>query len=75
MERLLETSGPGSATDALVAALDDLDRRASHLKLPLAYSQRLFFLKSHIALAREEIERRRERAAAGPPPTNIHAGS
>lgn len=64
VERLLETSRPEADTDALVAALDDLDRRANHLKLPLAYSQRLFFLKSHIALARTEVARRRQSIVA-----------
>jgi hypothetical protein len=48
----------------LDSELQDLDRRANHLWVPLAYAQRLFILKSHVALAREQVEKRRDAAAA-----------
>jgi TRAP-type uncharacterized transport system substrate-binding protein len=59
LEAELEQAGPGPAPPPLVAALEDLARRANHLSVPLGYSQRLFILKSHIALAKEEVEKRR----------------
>ena len=42
----------------LATRLEDLARRANHLSVPLRFSQRLFILKSHIALAREELGKR-----------------
>jgi TRAP-type uncharacterized transport system substrate-binding protein len=63
--KVLETeleARPGPAPHHLVAALEDLARRASHLSVPLRYSQRLFILKSHIALTKEEVEKRRRAA-------------
>jgi TRAP-type uncharacterized transport system substrate-binding protein len=59
LEAELEQAGPGPAPSHLATALEDLARRANHLSVPLRYSQRLFILKSHIALAKEEIEKRR----------------
>jgi TRAP-type uncharacterized transport system substrate-binding protein len=45
--------------------LEDLARRANHLSVPLRFSQRLFILKSHIAQARNELEKRHEAVAGG----------
>ena len=59
VEELLEAPGPLRSPDLLIATLDELDHRASHLKVPITYAQRLFIAKSHIALAREHVERRR----------------
>jgi TRAP-type uncharacterized transport system substrate-binding protein len=59
LEAELEQARPGPAPHQLVAALEDLGWRANHLSVPLRYSQRLFILKSHIALAKEEVEKRR----------------
>ena len=64
LEAELDQAGPGPAPPQLAAALEDLARRANHLSVPLFYSQRLFILKSHIALAKEEVERRG--AVSGP---------
>ena len=64
LEAELEQARSGPAPHHLVAALEDLARRANHLSVPLRYSQRLFILKSHIALTKEEVEKRR-RAAMG----------
>jgi len=58
VERALERSGPGAGADQLADVLADLARRANHLWVPLGYSQRLFILKSHIALAQEQVEKR-----------------
>jgi TRAP-type uncharacterized transport system substrate-binding protein len=60
VEGVLEAPGPLKAPDALVASLEELSRRANHLKVPITYVQRLFIVKSHIALAREEVDRRRQ---------------
>jgi len=74
LETDLETMAPGDRTDELAAGLDDLARQANRLKVPLGYAQRLFILKSHIASAQQEIEKRRsqpshEQAASDAEPT------
>jgi TRAP-type uncharacterized transport system substrate-binding protein len=71
LEAELEQARPGPAPHQLVAALEDLGWRANHLSVPLRYSQRLFILKSHIALAKEEVEKRRpaDMRLAGAVPT------
>jgi TRAP-type uncharacterized transport system substrate-binding protein len=58
-ESQLEGQGPIAAIDDIAASLQDLAIRANRLKVPLGYAQRLFILKNHIALAQQEIERRR----------------
>jgi TRAP-type uncharacterized transport system substrate-binding protein len=65
VEQALETSGP-IAVDQLAATLGDLGHRANHIWVPLTYSQRLFILKSHIALAQEHLEKRQTAEAASP---------
>ncbi len=67
LEAELEQAGPGEAPDHLAAALDDLAMRANHLSVPLLYSQRLFILKGHIALARAEVEKRRGAVSGAAP--------
>jgi TRAP-type uncharacterized transport system substrate-binding protein len=59
LEAELEQAGPGEVPDHLTVALEDLARRANHVRVPLLYAQRLFIVKSHIALAQEEVEKRR----------------
>jgi TRAP-type uncharacterized transport system substrate-binding protein len=68
VEQALEDAGPVAGMDELGATLADLARRANHLRVPLGYSQRLFILKSHIALAQERLDKRLA-AEAGPPST------
>lgn len=58
VEALLERPGPLTSAPDVLAALDGLAHRANHMKVPLVYAQRLFIVKSHIALARAEVERR-----------------
>jgi len=58
LEAELEQAGPGPAPHHVAEALEDLARRANHLSVPLRYSQRLFILKSHIALAKGELQKR-----------------
>jgi TRAP-type uncharacterized transport system substrate-binding protein len=58
--RDLEAPGPVRSPDLLIATLDELDHRASHLKVPITYAQRLFIAKSHIALARDQVQRRQQ---------------
>ena len=64
VEQALEGAGPVTGMDRLAAALEDLARRANHLWVPLGYTQRLFILKSHIALAREQLDKRLAAEAA-----------
>ena len=59
VERELELAGPDAALDRLESDLGELDHRANHLRVPLTFTQRLFILKSHITLIRQEVERRR----------------
>ena len=58
VERALEATGPVAGVDELAATVEDLERRANHLWVPLGYAQRLFILKGHIALAQEHIDKR-----------------
>lgn len=67
LETELEQTGPGASWDDLAAALGGLARRASHLRVPLHYAQRLFILKGHIALAQEELEKRRTPSGGATP--------
>jgi TRAP-type uncharacterized transport system substrate-binding protein len=64
LEAELNQASPGPAPRQLAAALEDLARRANRLSVPLRYSQQLFILKTHIALTKEEVEKRR-RAVSG----------
>jgi TRAP-type uncharacterized transport system substrate-binding protein len=57
LEGELGQAGTARPSDALAAALDELAARANHLSVPLAYSQRLFILKSHIAMAKATLDR------------------
>ncbi|HEY7027175.1 MAG TPA: TAXI family TRAP transporter solute-binding subunit [Gemmatimonadales bacterium] len=59
VERELELPEGDAELDRLEEVLADLDRRANHFWVPFQYAQRLFFLKSHVALAREQVEKRR----------------
>lgn len=65
IELLLEAPAAAGSLDEVAAALSDLDHRATGLKVPLSFAQRRFILKSHIALAREEVERRKALQASG----------
>ena len=67
LEGELEEAGRGPALENIAVALEDLSRRASHLSVPLMFTQRLFILKSHIAQAQQDVERRR-RATGEPAP-------
>ena len=67
LEGELEEAGRGPALENVAVALEDLSRRASHLSVPLMFTQRLYILKSHIALAQVEVEKRRRAGAAGEP--------
>ncbi|HJR16156.1 MAG TPA: hypothetical protein VJ808_04815 [Gemmatimonadales bacterium] len=57
LEAKMNQASPEDAPE-LAAVLEDLARRANQLSVPLRYSQRLFILKGHIALTREEVEKR-----------------
>jgi TRAP-type uncharacterized transport system substrate-binding protein len=64
LETELNQASAGPAPHQLAAALEDLARRANHLSVPVRYSQQVFALKSHIALTKEAVEKRR-RATSG----------
>jgi hypothetical protein len=48
-------SHSGRALADVSAALDELEQKASHLRVPLSYSDLLYTLRVHIALVREHI--------------------
>jgi TRAP-type uncharacterized transport system substrate-binding protein len=58
VEGVLEAPGPLQSPETLIEALDQLAHRANHLKVSIPYVQRLYIVKSHIAMAREEVSRR-----------------
>jgi hypothetical protein len=47
----------GDASE-LLRRLDHLEARADHMRIPLAFAQILYHLRSHIALARERLKAR-----------------
>jgi TRAP-type uncharacterized transport system substrate-binding protein len=63
LEQELEAGSSGPALERVASELDELARHANHLSVPLYYSQRLFILKSHIAMARGEVEKRLHQGA------------
>jgi TRAP-type uncharacterized transport system substrate-binding protein len=55
IEREIEDQGGGHDADAMIAKLDQLDQRASRLKLPTAYASMAYLLRAHIDLVRERL--------------------
>ena len=66
LETELESMGPGDSIHGIGADLERLARRAHRLRVPLGFAQRLFILKSHIALAQQEVEKRRTGSGGEP---------
>ena len=66
LETELESMGPGESIHRIAEELERLARRAHRLRVPLGFAQRLFILKSHIALAQQEVERRRTASGREP---------
>src|SRR5262249_10644035 len=48
IEREMDTQGSGHAADAIVARLDQLDQRATRLRLPTSYASVVYMLRSYI---------------------------
>jgi TRAP-type uncharacterized transport system substrate-binding protein len=59
VETELERRGAGDSIDDLLSALDTLQQRTNRMFVTVSFSQRLFILKGHIAVAREQLEKRR----------------
>jgi hypothetical protein len=55
IESEMEAQGPEFDAKALNAKLDQLDRRANHLRLPTVYASNLYTLRSHIDLVRARL--------------------
>jgi len=51
-------------TVELLAKLDRLEERAEHVRVPLAFAQTLYHMRSHIGLARARLQTRRSGTAA-----------
>jgi TRAP-type uncharacterized transport system substrate-binding protein len=66
LETEMEALRPGDPGDPVAAELERLAKRANRLRVPLGFAQRLFILKSHIALALQEVEKRRISAGEAP---------
>jgi hypothetical protein len=58
LEMRLQSMGPCDATHEVARELERLANRANRLRVPLGFAQRLFILKSHIALIQQEVEKR-----------------
>ncbi len=58
--RLLEVGmdAPGATpeTAAIAERLDEIERQANHLRMPIAYASMLYLLRNHIALVREKLK-------------------
>lgn len=52
------TSSASASTNDYLARIDQLDRRASHLALPLSYQPLVYALRTHIGGVRQKIEKR-----------------
>jgi TRAP-type uncharacterized transport system substrate-binding protein len=59
VETEFERRGAGDSIDDLLLALDRLQQRTSKMFVTVSFSQRLFILKNHIAVAREQLEKHR----------------
>jgi hypothetical protein len=55
IEREMEDQGGGHDAAVMIAKLDQLDQRASRLKLPTAYASMAYMLRAHIDLVRERL--------------------
>jgi hypothetical protein len=57
LEREVEGRAAGSSSADLVARLERLEQRASHLQVPVVYANLLYTLRNHIAFVRERLSR------------------
>jgi hypothetical protein len=65
LRELDQASHSGRALADVNAALDELEQKASHLRVPLSYSDLLYTLRVHIALVREHIAKTETPAGEG----------
>jgi TRAP-type uncharacterized transport system substrate-binding protein len=61
IEHEVESQGRGFDRETMVAKLDQLDLRANHLQVPMAYASMLYMLRTHIDLVRERLTIRPDR--------------
>ena len=57
LEKDAESGGSGRTVDDLNEALDRLEEKASHLQVPLFYTNLLYTLRAHISIARGRLTR------------------
>jgi TRAP transporter TAXI family solute receptor len=57
LERKADSPEPERPMDELHQELDQLEDRASHLQVPLSYTELVYTLREHIALVRERLAR------------------
>jgi hypothetical protein len=67
LETRLNALSPGDSVDDVAFELEQLSDRAENLRVPLGYAQRLYIVRSHITLAREEVAKRRSDLKPEPP--------
>ena len=63
LEDEIATAGGKADRNALTARLDNLEKEANHLRMPLAYASMLYTVRDHIGLVREALNKER----SGPP--------
>jgi hypothetical protein len=69
LEKELETSAPPERMDEvradLLRRLDDIEARANHITIPLAYADALYGLRSHINFVRQRVRAGAKSTTAG----------
>jgi len=58
LEADIEARPPGAPVEDLRAALEKLEFRANHLRVPVAFAHMLYTLRDHIGLVRARLEQR-----------------
>lgn len=71
LEAELASMSPDAPTRDVAMKLERLAKRANGLRVPLGFAQRLFILRSHIAMAQEEVEKRESLARREPPAGDV----
>ena len=55
IEREMDAQGSGHTAEAIVMRLEQLDQRATRLRLPTSYTSAAYMLRSYIDLVRQRL--------------------
>jgi len=56
-DEIIDACRTGRDTSTMVAQLDHLEEQANHLKIPVAYANRLYDLRNHIDIVRGHLQK------------------